>query len=290
MKKDGKLTVKRFNIPGTAGQCLMKPPADRENYSVIMYNLGGCLVNLIIAAAAAALAVVFKGSETLCFLLTVLATLNFTLGLSNILPLESGVATDGRNLHVLRTNPKDKKALWFQLYYNAHLSEGGYPSELGKEFITIPEDIDYTSPIQAGGVPVLRLSWLEQYGRYDEALLLCNELLEKGSFAAIQRLDLECEKVLLMLLTGKEKSEIVSVYTKELQQFTASVSNFFVSRQALLCGLSYLGMGNEQGIKGVLPIEKQLEQFEKVAAKYPYEGEVAICRKMLERFKEAPLE
>ncbi|MGX8680825.1 MAG: site-2 protease family protein, partial [bacterium] len=41
--------LKRFSIPGTAGQCLMVPPQDQKNFPYVLSNLGGGLANLIVS-------------------------------------------------------------------------------------------------------------------------------------------------------------------------------------------------------------------------------------------------
>ena len=50
IREDGKFRFKRYNIPGTAGQCLMMPPEKKEgSFPFILYNLGGALTNIIVS-------------------------------------------------------------------------------------------------------------------------------------------------------------------------------------------------------------------------------------------------
>ena len=47
LREEGRLRLRRLKIAGTAGQCLMAPPPWSEELPVILYNLGGCLFNLL---------------------------------------------------------------------------------------------------------------------------------------------------------------------------------------------------------------------------------------------------
>lgn len=49
VKQDKKLKFKRFNIPGTAGQCLMMPPKIIDGkFPFVIYNFGGAIMNIIV--------------------------------------------------------------------------------------------------------------------------------------------------------------------------------------------------------------------------------------------------
>jgi len=53
IRDQGQFKIRRFNIPGTAGQCLMIPPPMNDgNYPFVLYNLGGGLVNLLLGLPA----------------------------------------------------------------------------------------------------------------------------------------------------------------------------------------------------------------------------------------------
>ena len=52
IREKGRLKVKLYNVVGTAGQCLMMPPQWSENIPYRLYNLGGCIMNLVTAAIA----------------------------------------------------------------------------------------------------------------------------------------------------------------------------------------------------------------------------------------------
>ncbi|MGN1073610.1 MAG: hypothetical protein ACI4QB_01345, partial [Eubacteriales bacterium] len=50
LKENGRLVRRRLSLAGTGGQCLMEPPAlVNGRMPVVLYNLGGCIMNLIAA-------------------------------------------------------------------------------------------------------------------------------------------------------------------------------------------------------------------------------------------------
>lgn len=285
VKKGGKLCLKRFHIPGTGGQCLMKPPGYSEDMPVTAYNLGGCIFNFIVTAFALIIMII-SGPGTLLFTLSaMLAALNFSLGLSNFLPLNAGVTTDGYNLRAMQKDPREKYAMWLQLYFMSFLSEGGDPALLSEKVVTIPSDIDYSSSLQATGAPLLRLAYLEAKGQYEEALEQAEEILQKGNLVPVQKYDIETERTLLTAVTGKDCDTVMSLYTAEVENYSIMMRKQGINVQALLTALSFLfrdEQSESERPKGILPLEKQLAEFERVAKRYPYEGEAAVYRRMLE--------
>ncbi len=285
VRSNGKFSLKRFNIPGTGGQCLMKPPAYSENLPVIAYNLGGGLLNIIFGAAAAVLALIATPHSTLFVLSAMFSALNISLGISNIYPFNPGMATDGYNLRVVIKNSDEKYALWLQLYFMAFLAEGGRLDALPEAVTTVPANIDYGSHLQAVGAPLLRFAHLESLGQYEEALLQVEEIINKGNLVPLQKIDLQMEQLLLTAITSKDREKVTRLRTKELQAYAATMKKYSVGCQAMQAALSFLWKDeSDESLwpKGVLPLEKQLAEFERVAKRYPYEGETENYRKMVE--------
>ena len=51
MKENGKLVHRKIKIAGTGGQCLMVPPEMVDGkFPVVLYNLGGSIINLVVTA------------------------------------------------------------------------------------------------------------------------------------------------------------------------------------------------------------------------------------------------
>ena len=58
VKKNGRLSLKKYNIPGSAGQCLLAPKLENSTKTpTFIYNIGGGLMNIIASAAFACVAI-----------------------------------------------------------------------------------------------------------------------------------------------------------------------------------------------------------------------------------------
>ena len=97
IKSKGRYCLKKFNIPGTGGQCLLDPPDvdARGDFPAKLYNLGGGLSNLLFSAAALVLVEATR-NPVVAMVLLPFALLGTGLGLLNLIPLKvSGIANDG---------------------------------------------------------------------------------------------------------------------------------------------------------------------------------------------------
>ena len=62
IKTDGKWRFSNFSLAGTGGQCLMSPPDLVDGkMPVVLYNLGGCIMNMIAAGIFAVIAFLCAG-------------------------------------------------------------------------------------------------------------------------------------------------------------------------------------------------------------------------------------
>ena len=71
VKQNGKLSFKRYSLSGTGGQCLMSPPEIKEGkMPVILYNLGGSIMNLFTSALCTVLYFVFRDTDIISTVFT----------------------------------------------------------------------------------------------------------------------------------------------------------------------------------------------------------------------------
>src|SRR5699024_8670727 len=92
IKQDGKVRFKRFSIAGTGGQCLMTPPElTEEGMPYVLYNLGGVLMNLILAALCLCADFLWAENWYLSAFLIVTALSGVWLAAVNGIPLKLGL-------------------------------------------------------------------------------------------------------------------------------------------------------------------------------------------------------
>ena len=113
VKEDGKLKTKKFNIPGTAGQCLMMPPALIDGkFPFVVYNFGGVIINLIVSTLSI-LSVIFIKNIIFPFnaILILTGMAGIIAVLTNGIPLKiGGIVNDAYNV-VSMLKDEDRKSV-----------------------------------------------------------------------------------------------------------------------------------------------------------------------------------
>ena len=108
VKKDDKLHFCRYNMPGTGGQCIMSAPTgDAEKMPVVLYNLGGVLINLVFFVAGICIFREVRNTIPIVGIIGFIFALSaFILLISNGIPFTQ-LGTDGAHAIILH---KDKNA------------------------------------------------------------------------------------------------------------------------------------------------------------------------------------
>ena len=123
IKENDKLSFKRLFISGTAGQCLLTPPEMIDGkIPVVLYNLGGSLMNVIASFIFLGLYFLFGGSPLFSMIMLMLAAVGFCIAVINGVPMRLGmIDNDGYNAFSLRKNNEAIRAFWLQLKINESL-------------------------------------------------------------------------------------------------------------------------------------------------------------------------
>ena len=99
-KEEGRIVLRKLNLSGTAGQCLMGPPEPVDGrVPYVLYNLGGVLMNLISAALSVFICLLLGTGGRGWYFFAVLAVVGIYLALTNGIPSGMGAVTnDGYNV------------------------------------------------------------------------------------------------------------------------------------------------------------------------------------------------
>lgn len=176
VKQDGKIVFKKVPNSMGLGQCLMKPPADKEKFSLVRYTLGGALLNLIFALLFLVLFFLvpvdsYRASFCLCMILTQLI-----VGIGNGIPLYGKeMQNDGQNMVDAIRHPETRKAYWTLLMSTVYTTQGKtageYPEDwFEKDLITDPDD-----SISSQILPIYANHLMDQ-NRYSELITFAESL------------------------------------------------------------------------------------------------------------------
>ncbi|MBQ7433640.1 MAG: hypothetical protein IJV50_09340 [Lachnospiraceae bacterium] len=138
--EDG-LKWKRFSLAGTGGQCLMEPvDVEMEQFPTVLYNLGGILVNLIVAAAGILGAILVTRESVWFPFLLELGIIGIAVAVFNGVPIQGTVPNDGWNAIHFAKNTNLKKLFWCQLKINALQVRGVRLKDMPQEWFALPEE------------------------------------------------------------------------------------------------------------------------------------------------------
>lgn len=280
VRTEGKLRLRRFSLAGTAGQCLMSPPEMKEGrIPVLLYNLGGVIVNILTAIPALVLFLALPETPILSPFLLFLAIFSLVGALTNGIPLRTGMTdNDGKNAISLGKNPAAMRAFWIQLKVNEGIAKGLRLSEMPDEWFALPEAEEMENPLIAT-LAVLAENRYMDTNRYTEAKALIDRLLaEENGLIGLHRALLTCDRITLSLLDG-EGDHATSLLDATQRNMMRAMKD-----QPLVMRTEYvLALLHEKDEKKVAAIRAA---FEKRARTYPYPNDLLPDRELMEKVDE----
>ena len=268
---NGKLELKRYSVAGTGGQCLMAPP-DMQNgiMPVILYNIAGPLANIIAAAIFGTLYFVIP-EPAVGMLCMMMAVIGLFFGLTNGIPMRGVVDNDGRNALSLGKNPAAMRVLWVQLKINEYMSQSIRLKDMPKELFEMPETNDMNNALVAS-LPVFRANMLMDSHDFEAADELMTQLVTmKSALPARYKSLLNSDRATCAVIAGKNGEELLSKDDKKIMR--AMKTSLGVIRTEYALALYK---------KDAAKAEKLLKSFEKIAKNYPYPGEEASERELVD--------
>lgn len=280
VKIGGRIRLRRLSIAGTGGQCLMAPPEMKNGkIPVTLYNLGGSIMNLLTGAAA--LAAFFAALQGMgAALLLVTAAVGLGIALMNGIPLHIGVMdNDGMNVVTLRRDAEAMRSFWIQMKVNELQTQGVRLRDMPEAWFALPEKMDDAMTAALG---VLACNRLMDAHQFDAAAALMARMTRCTAMAGVHRAMMACDMEYIALITrGKAAQE--TARTAAQQKIMKQMKDFpSVLRIEYACAL--LKEGDRAGA------ERIRAQFEKLAGRYPYPGDVQSERELMDIAARAALE
>ena len=277
MKENGKLVHRKIKIAGTGGQCLMVPPEMVDGkFPVVLYNLGGSIINLVVTALMIPVFMAIDKSNVFALLVFLFIAMGAITGLSNGIPMRTKtVDNDGYNAISLGKSREAMRAFWIQMKTNEQLTKGIRTKDMPEEWFEVPSDDAMKNPMVAT-IGVYAASRMMDQHRFEEAGKLINHLIEiETGMVALHRNLLICDQIYLELI-GQNRSDRVEVlYTKELKKFMKAMKTF-PSVLRLEYAYRLLAEHDPEGAA------KSFAAFERVAATYPYPNDINTERELME--------
>ncbi len=281
LKSNGKLKLRKFSLAGTGGQCLMVPPELVDGkIPVVLFNLGGCIMNLITAILFAVIGYYGQENEILLVFSECMVIMGIAYALTNGIPLQMGpVRNDGGNALALGKNPAAMYAFWLQLKINEKQLQGVRLKDMPESWFAVPSDDDMQNGLVAA-TAVFHENWLMDQGRLEEALEYIENLLNKETaISGLYRSLLTCDRIYCELVVRKNTSEAIYLHNKEYEKFVKQMKNF---PSIIRTEYTYTLLAE----KDVKRAAEFLNRFDKMAKTYPYPNDILSERELIELVQE----
>ncbi len=264
VKQNNHLTFKLFSLPGTGGQCLMAPPDIKDDkMPIILYNLGGIIMN-IIASVIFFILYTRVDNSFISLFLYILIVIGIVTAITNGVPMQvNNINNDGYNALALKDNRKAIYAFWFQLKI-AQLQADGYRyKDIPIEF-KISDDNDLDNCLIAMQ-QALYCNYLMDIHEFDEALRLMNILVDKKGINGINKYLIDCDRIYCELLHDNIHNA-QALYTKDFQKFIKSMKNYSAVLRTQYC----YAIGVENNQNNADKLQTKINHIKH----YPYIGEI----------------
>jgi hypothetical protein len=277
MLNDGnKMVIRRHSLAGTGGQCLMVPPQMHGGkMPVLLYNLGGPIMNLVTGAVFCALyfAVPAGSPPEPFFIMAAVYGIGFAL--INGIPMRfAAVDNDGYNAISLEKNPAALQAFWTQLTVNGESAKGIRLKDMPEDWFKMPAKEEMQNSFIAAQAVLCSSRLLDQH-RFDEATELLDRLLALDSgLIGIHRNLLACDRIYLELILKNRKEVLDSLLSDAHRKFIKSMRKFpSVIRTEYACALLVQ--------KDIDKAKEFALLFEKVAKSFPYPSDIQAERELM---------
>lgn len=210
-----RIKLKLHKLAGTGGQCLMAPPEpdDEGRIPVVLYNLGGVIINIITVPVFVLLSQASASLPLLSEIFFMLACAGALTALTNGIPLRLQlVNNDGRNLLDLVDNAEAVRSFYGQLKITELMSGGARLRDMPSELFFVPSD-ESMSNAMAASAAVFYENRLMDRGDIDAAAELIDDLLSRETaIVGLHRGLLKCDRLTVALLRGESVGRTHELY------------------------------------------------------------------------------
>ena len=276
VKENEKVRLRRLSIAGTGGQCLMSPPDMKDGkIPLVLYNLGGSLMNVIASALFFVLYILTKDTPILSTMLLMCTIVGVGIAIMNGLPMRLGtVDNDGYNAFSLTRNSEAMRSFWIQMKVNEQLAKGVRLKDMPDEWFAVPSDEAMKNSMVVV-MGVFACNRLMDKQEFQEADKLMEHIVNiESGMVGLHRSLMVCDRMYIEMISDNRKEVIDGMLTKEQKQFMKQMKKFpsVLRTEYALALLHNKERENAEKIKTL---------FEKCAKSYPYQNDVESERELM---------
>lgn len=271
IKENNKFKFKKFNIPGTAGQCLLMPPEIIDGvYPFVIYNLGGAIFNLIVSIITIYIGMKMQGESLLKGILVFSGFGGLIAALTNAIPFKiGGIPNDGYNILTMLKDEEIRRAFHSQLLVNGLQSQGERIKDMDIGIFDLSEEADLSSPLNTAVVLMRHNYYLDNldFQGAKEALDSLVPYIDK--VVSLYKFEINIERMFLDLIGENNKEFIDDLYDRDIKKYIKAAKYMLGKKRFMM---AYEGFYNNDK-------EKALEYYEELKDlynHYPVKGEAEM--------------
>ncbi len=277
VKENGKIRLRRLSLAGTGGQCLMSPPDMKDGkIPLVLYNLGGSLMNVIASALFFVSYIATKNIPFLSVMLLMCAIVGIEIAIMNGVPMRLGtVDNDGYNTFSLTRDSEAMRSFWIQMKVNEQLAKGVRLKDMPNEWFAVPSDEAMKNSMVVV-MGIFACNRLMDQQEFQEADKLMEHIMSiESGMVGLHRSLVVCDRMYIEMISENRKEVIEGMLTKEQKQFMKQMKKF----PSVLRTEYVLALLHNKDIKKA---EKCKMLFEKCAKTYPYPNDIQSERELME--------
>lgn len=241
LRRDGRYIVRRFNIPGTGGQCIMLPPeGDAAKVPFVIYNAAGVAANILLTAAAVPYFFIHSAdSGMFAFLLALFIVIaGLWTAIINGIPMKiNGMYNDAGNIRLMLRDMQVRHHFVLQLRAHALCQNGMRPKDFPQEWFNIPDSgegyglINVVTDMFAVAREIDRADYSRAHTMLTAIRDRCTTLPD------MYEKEIDCELAFTSLMLGYE-DEARALLTPDLTAYIRRTASFSSSKPRLLCAIA----------------------------------------------------
>lgn len=271
VRTDNRFKIRKLTVPGTGGQCIMVPPEMKDgDYPVVIYNLGGGLMNIILSLVAVIIIKTYSLNPVALGFLEIFAIVGIYIGIVNLVPLKV-ISNDGANIFYLKNDLEERIALHKILNDEEAIINC---KEVEETSLNIDEaDLSKTF-IQ--GIFINRMEDRFYKMEFEEAKSIGEKLLAKAKMNMTFEFMVKTTLSIIYLIEGSVKMAEEFLKDKKLKKY---LKNKYVLHVEIL---NYARDRILEGKDG----EKFRKRIEKMEDKYIYPSHIKAAFEIMEKIDE----
>lgn len=283
LRRDGRLIVRRFNIPGTGGQCIMLPPdGDAADVPFVIYNAAGVAANILLTAVAATLFFIhLHDGGIFLFLLTLFTALTgLWTALLNGIPLKiNGMCNDAGNIRLMLREPEVRRHFVLQLRVHALCQNGLRPKDFPQSwFEGLSHDGGYG--LMNAVTDMMAISSEIDKGDYSRAHDMLMAIRDRRpTLPDMYDKEIDCEIAFTSLMLGRN-DEADRLLTDSLRAYIHHTSSYSSAKPRLLCAVALFLEHDRRKAEAILQnLENNRDRYIMLGE---VEADICTMRRMLD--------